>query len=227
MLIQSCWLSSLLIIASATAHAFPPAGLKPRYLATGTGISLPSTIPPPYPTSNATGISAPTGSIYPTSSISTATPTPTASGPFYLVVADTGTDLDGEYAYISADTSGADILVLYLANAPDEVASFSTFNLNADGTLQNEFAGGIAAIFPGGTSGSLFFENEVYVDEAGDVKSICEIVGGVLTCQTGADTVFFVCPFQDIFGTLVGGTINVGLSTQSGCTTLTLLAVPV
>lgn len=177
----------------------------------------------------------PTGSVYPTSSAptntssptSTATPTPTASEPFYLVVADTGTDLDGQYASIGSDTSGASLLVLYLAATPNEVASFSTFTLNADGTLQNEFVGGIAAIFPGGTSGSLFFENAVFVDEAGDTESICEIVGGVLTCRTGADTVFFVCPFQVITGTLVGGTVNVGLATQSGCTTLTLLAVPV
>lgn len=48
MLFQSCFLSSFFFIASATAQVYPSTGLKPRYLATGTGIPLPSTIPPPH-----------------------------------------------------------------------------------------------------------------------------------------------------------------------------------
>ncbi|KAF6231590.1 hypothetical protein HO173_010122 [Letharia columbiana] len=224
MLLQSRWLSSFLFIASAAAYAYPPAGLKPRYLATGTGISLPSTSPPPYPTGSANGTSVSTS---PTSASTTATPTPTSSELFFLVAADTGTDLDGDYASIGSDTSGNGLLVLFLAAEPDQVASFSTFNINADGTLENEFVGGIASIFAGSKYDSLHFENEVFVDEAGDTKSICEVVGGALTCQTGAATVFFVCPVQDIDGSFIGGTVEVGPTTQPGCTTLTLLAVPV
>ena len=107
------------------------------------------------------------------------------------------------------------------------MASFSTFSLNADGTLENEFAGGIAAIFSGGTSGSLMFTSESAAEASGDTISICEIVGGYLTCATGADTVFYICPTQVISGTLVGGDVIVGVTTKSGCTTISLEAVPV
>ena len=230
MLIQSYCLSSLLFTLSVNANLYPPVGLKPRYLATGTGISLSSTNPPPYPTAGANGSSVATGSAFPTSSPtsnSTATPTPTSSGFFYLIAADTGTDLDGDYVSIGSSTSGNGLYVLYLASTPNQVASFSTFSLNADGTLQNEFVGGIAAIFPGGTTGTLMFTSETLAEENGDTISFCEVAGGTLTCETGAFTVFFVCPYQVISGTLVGGTVDVGLVTQSGCTPLSLRAVPV
>ncbi|CAD6593718.1 MAG: hypothetical protein ASARMPREDX12_007486 [Alectoria sarmentosa] len=233
MLLQSCWLSSLLFIVSATAHAYPPAGLKPRYLVTGTGISLPSTISAPYPTGTVSGASVPTGSSYPTSpaqtssstTTSTATPTPSSSEFFYLVAADTGTASDGDYVSIGADDPG--LLVLYLASGPDQVASFSTFNINADGTLQNQFSGGIASIFPEDEYQTLMFTNEANAEANGDTISHCEIVGGALTCQTGADTVFSICPFQVIDGTVIGGNVNVGPTTQPGCNPLTLLVVPV
>lgn len=234
--VQSCWLSFLLFTISATAHAYyPPAGLKPRYLATGTGISLSSTLPPPYPTGTANGTSIPTGSTYPTSSpqtnsstsspTATPTPTPSPSEFFYLVAADTGTGHDGYYVSIGADDPG--LLVLYLAAEPNQVASFSTFNINADGTLQNEFAGGIASIFPGSTYGTLMFSPESVVDANGNTKSFCEIVGGALTCQTGADTVFSICPYEIIDGYVYGGNVDVGPMTQPGCNPLTLLVVPV
>ncbi|CAF9943726.1 MAG: hypothetical protein ALECFALPRED_001113 [Alectoria fallacina] len=233
MLVQTCWFSSLLFIVSATAHAYPPAGLKPRYLVTGTGISLPSTISPPYPSGTASGTSVTTGSTYPTSpaqtnsstTTSTPTPTPTSSEFFYLVAADTGTDSDGDYVSIGADDPG--LLVLYLGSVPNQVASFSTFSINADGTLQNEFAGGIASIFPGGKYQTLMFTNEANAEANGDIISFCQIVGGALTCQTGADTVFSICPSQVIDGTVVGGNVNVGPTTQPGCNPLTLLVVPV
>ena len=221
MFIQSFWLSSLLFIVTATAHVYPPAGLKPRYLATGTGISLPSASAPPYPTGSATGTSPSTAS----TAASTATPTPTASGPFYLVAADTGTDHDGYFVYIGADDPG--LLVLYLASGPDEVTSFSTFNINADGTLQNEFSGGIASTFPGSTYDALIFNPEGFTDSQGYIKSFCEIVDGALTCQTGAATVFSICPYQDIEGHVEGGNVEVGPTTEPGCNPLTLLVVPV
>ena len=226
MLLQYAWLSSLPIIASANAQAYPPVGLKPRYLATGTGVSLPSTSPPPYPTdtSTANGIATLTGSIV--TSTATTTPIP-PSDFFYLVVADTGTSYDGDYLSIGSDTSGASILVLYPGSEPSEVTSFSTFNINADGTLQNEFVGGIANIFTGSESGTLFFENEASVDESGNTKSICDDIGGTLNCQTGAATVFYICPPEVITGTLVGGTVDVGLTVEPGCTPVTLLVVPV
>ncbi|KAL9072034.1 MAG: hypothetical protein Q9161_003808 [Pseudevernia consocians] len=236
MFLKPSWLSSLLFIVSATALVYPPVGLRPRYLATGTGISLPSTSPPPYPTSGANGTSVPTGSTHPTSSAqtnspastSTATPTPTPSSSpefFYLVAADTGTDLDGDYVSIGADDPG--LLVLYLAAAPNGVASFSTFSINADGTLQNEFSGGIASIFSGAQYGTLIFEPESVTDAGGYTKSLCEIVAGALTCQTGTDTVFSICPSEVVDGHVEGGNVDVGPTTQPGCDPLTLLVVPV
>lgn len=221
MLLPSCWLAILLFIVSATAHIFPPAGLKPRYLATGTGISLSSTTTPPYPISSANGTSAPTGSIYPTS---TATPTQPPSD-FYLVAADTGTDRDGYYAYIGANDPGE--LVLYLAAKPEPVASFSTFHLNADGTLLNEFSYGIASVYPGYKYGSLEFHPEAFAESQGYIISYCKIVGGALSCQTGSDTVFSICPYQDEEGHLEDGNVFVGQTTEPGCFPLTLLVVPV
>lgn len=220
MLAKYFWLTSLPSIASAIVHALPPAGLRPRYLATGTGISLASTSAPFV----STGTAISTGSI----STSTVTPTPIPSTEFfYLVVADTGTQYDGDYLSIGSDTVGNGLLVLYPGEGPDQVTSFSTFNINADGTLQNEFVGGIANIFPGGTTGTLFFRGETYVDESGNTKTICEVLGRTLTCQTGADTVFFICPPEVISGTLVGGTVDVGQTVTQGCTAITLLVVPV
>ena len=227
MLVQYCWLSSLPFIASAIAHAYPPEGLRPRYLATGTGISLSSTSAPPYPTGTgiASGTAIPTGSTTAPTATSTLIP---SSEFFYLVVADTGTQYDGDYLSIGSESSGTGLLVLYPgAKAPEEVTSFSTFNLNADSTLQNEFDGGIANIFPGSTDGTLFFRDEAYVDAVGNIKTICEDVSGTLTCQTGADTVFFICPFETIAATLIGGTVNVGPTVQPGCTPITVLVVPV
>lgn len=107
------------------------------------------------------------------------------------------------------------------------MASFSTFSLNADGTLGNEFSGGIAAIFSGGTSGELMFTTESAAVAGGDAISICQIGGGELTCATGADTVFYICPSQVIDGTLIGGDVVVGVTTQAGCTTISLEAVAI
>lgn len=220
MLIQSSWLSGVLFIAAATARVYPPAGLKPRYLATGTGISLPSTSPPPYPTSSATGTSIPTSS----NSTSTATPTPTASGPFYLVAANPGATYDGAYAFVGA---AEEALVLYLGNdEPDQIAAFSTFSINADGTLMNPRAG-IASIYGPGSSGGLIFNGEDFTESQGYIESICEIVDGALLCQTGAATVFSTCPAQSIQGHVVGGNIDVGPTTQPGCSPLNFRVVPI
>lgn len=62
---------------------------------------------------------------------------------------------------------------------------------------------------------------------SGDTKTICKVVGGTLACQTGADTVFFICPPEIVSGTLGGGTVDVGQTVTQGCTTITLLVVPV
>lgn len=59
-----------------------------------------------------------------------------------------------------------------------------------DGTLHNASVEGIAGTFPGSAYGTMFSEGGVYVDEAGFKKSVCEIVGGAVTFQNGADTVF-------------------------------------
>ena len=56
MLVQACWLSTLLFTVSLNAHVFHTAGLKPRHLVSRTG-TLPSTATPPYPTVGANNIS--------------------------------------------------------------------------------------------------------------------------------------------------------------------------
>ncbi len=224
MLVQYRWLSSLLFIASATAHVYPPAGLKPRYLATGTGISLPSTGTAPYPTGTANGTAIATGSV----TTSTATPTPISPTElFSLVISAPGYVYDGDPLTIESDTSGASLLVLYPTTGTGGPSSFTTFNINADGTLQNQFSGGIAAIFAADAGGTIFFDPETLVDETDDIKVICEDVAGTLTCHTGPFTVFYECPFQVITGTLVGGTIDVGQTVPAGCTEITLRIVPV
>lgn len=83
--------------------------------------------------------------------------------------------------------------------------------------------GKLANIFPGGTAGTLFFRSETDVDESGNTKTICEVVGRILNCQTGADTVFFIFPPEVVSGTLVGGTVDVEQAVTQGCTAITLL----
>ena len=56
-------------------------------------------------------------------------------------------------------------------------------------------------------------------------KSICKIVGGTVTCQTGPATIFYICPFQP--EDMIHGDVLVGPSAEPGCTAITLLEVPV
>ena len=226
MLIHSYWLSSLLFIASAAANAYQPAVLKPRYLVTGTGISLSSTTPPPYPTgtTNGTAISTslvPTGTSHPTS-----IPIP-PSELFYLVIAAPGTPYDGQFLTIGSNENRDGELVLYPTDGPDQIIRFSEFNLNADGTLESEFDGGIASIYSGESSYPLVFNSESFVEEEGYIESICEDVDGFLTCLTGVATVFFICPTQIIDGSVINGNVVTGAITRTGCDTIALRIVPV
>ena len=226
MLLHSCWLLSLLFIASTAANAYRPAVLKPRYLVTGTGILLPSTTPPPYPTgtANKTAIST---SVLPTSTLNpTSTPIP-PSELFYLVVAAPGTPYDGQYLTIGSNSNGDGELVLYPTDGPDAIIRFSEFNLNADGTLESEFDGGIASIYPGESSYPLVFNLESFVEEEGYTESICEDVDGFLTCLTGVATVFYICPVVFIDGSVINGEVETGAVVRTGCDGIALRIVPV
>ena len=235
MLIESLWLTSL-CIASATAYAYPPVGLKPRYLSTGTGTLL---YPTAYPTNSANGTVVSTGTTYPPPSTSTAAPTPTSSD-FYLVAAGTGTYLDGYYLFVNGarGVMGGDLqVVVFTPELPPEWnLPLATFHLAANSTLVNGYGGdGKAFGFP---ADNYWFFNRGPILETYEVyESVCEIVAGELKCVTGPNTVFYVC--VEVFnngGPYDGQPINdrdliplLGPAVNPTCNgvPLTLLVVPV
>ena len=238
MIFQSCWFSSLLFIASVTGHAYPPAGLKPRYLANGTGISLPLTTPSPYPTGSANGTAIPTGSIYPTrpilpsgvssnTSTSTAIPNPTPS-PFYLVVADTGTPFDGDYLFIGMDNerSGLELLLFGPQEPTSEPSptAASVFSLSADGILRQDSTGLIASYFD--NYGLFVFEYPDALESEGESAATCKIVGGALTCQNGADGVFSALYQAVVDEYHPEPSVYLAPTVPAGYSPLTLLVVP-
>ena len=231
MLVQLPWVLNLLLITPATAHAGRRMGVKPRDLATGTG-SLPSSISPPYPTGTANGTT--NGTATPTGSIATSTATSTPVSPsefFLLVVASTGTPYDGQYLVREGYRAYTGAIVLYpeVYVPGDEDNAQARFSLLADGALYNQQAQGVAGIAPAVSSGSLnFYAEDAYEPDppfSQLQKSICEIVGGTVTCQTGPATVFYICPFQPEGG--IDGEVLVGPSAEPGCNAISLLAVPV
>ncbi len=111
----------------------------------------------------------------------------------------------------------------------DEENAQAHFSLLADGALYNQQAQGVAGIGPAMSSGTLRFAPEDSYDYDPpfyqNQKSICEIVGGTVTCQTGPATVFYICPFEP--EGMTGGFVSVGPSAEPGCNAISLLAVPV
>ena len=239
--IQSLWLMSLLFITSVAAHAYPPMGLKPRYLSTGTAISL-SVL-----TNSANGTAVSTGTIYsppsvsivaPTSTSSAAAPTSTSSD-FRLVAAGTGTYLDGYYL-IADGTRGAgdgdlQVMVFIEELAAPPLDDVATFHLAANNTLVNGYGGeGKAFGFP--TDNYWFFNRNPILEPYEAFESVCEIVGGELKCVTGPNTVFYICVEVFVDGPFAGEPINdrdliplLGPAVDTACSgvELTLLVVPV
>lgn len=206
MLIQSFWLTSLFFAASATAHAYPPRGLKPRYLSTGTGISL---SPTAYPTNIANGTTTvsppPLSTAASTSTSSAAAPTSTSSD-FYLVAADTGTYLDGYYLFIGGNrgVGAGDLQIMIFTEElpPEWSLPSATFHLAANNTLVPGY-GGDGKSFGISPFNYWFFNKNPILETLEVFESICEIADGELKCVTGPNTVFFVCtlvfpdgPFQ-------------------------------
>lgn len=235
MLFQSFCLSSLLFTILATAHAasltniYPPADLKRRYLSTGTGVSLPSTATPPYPTGSANGTSVSTGLTYPTSPIlpsgtsssaSTSTPVPPPTiGPFYLVVADTGTPFDGDYLNLGSEPSDNGLNVLVFGSTELVPGGDSVYYLFPDGTFQNDNTGLTASYV--NSSASFVFPNPGSPEYAGEAAVTCEYdVGGVLTCQKG---VFYAFPQTVVDGELTVPFLQLGSMVPTGAFQLTLL----
>lgn len=82
-------------------------------------------------------------------------------------------------------------------------------------------------MYPGTGYRSLWFNPEAFTESQGYTISECEIVGGGLSCTTGADTVFSICPYENVEGHVENGNVDVGQATEPGCFPLTLLVVPV
>ena len=206
MLTHAFWLSSLLLIASATAHVHvhAPGGLKPRYLSTGTGLSAPSTGTPPYPTGSTIGTIVPTASSYSSNPTSTAAPpaVPTTPSLFYLVTAGTGTFLDGYHLHhdccYGGGSHGTLAILRFTKDAFTIAETISTFSLNVNGTLKNTY-GSVGRVEDDsfGDNSYWFFNNgDIYGvnDDTPVSESICEIAGdGGLTCIAGVKTIFYVC----------------------------------
>ena len=238
--IQSLWLTSLLFITSVSAHAYPPMGLKPRYLSTGTAISL------SFPTNSANGTAFSTGTTYspptsimaPTSASSAAAPTSTSSD-FHLVAAGTGTYLDGYYLIVNGARGGSpgDLQVMvFIEELPlTPLVDAATFHLAANSTLVNGYGGeGKAFGFP--TDNYWFFNRNPILEPYEVFESVCEIVGGELKCVTGPNTVFYICVEVFVDGPFAGEPINdrdliplLGPAVNTACSgvELTLLVVPV
>lgn len=205
---SSSWLTSLLFIALATVRAtsltsiYPPADLKRRSLSTGTAVSLPSTVTPPYPTGSANG---------------TAAPTPSA---FYLVIADTGTPFDGEYLAVATLPDDNSIT----AAIPVSSEYRSVFSLSADGTLLEEGTGLVASYYSG-YPGGFTWSNPAL--EGGDfTAATCDIVGGALTCTFGETGGFFVIPGEVIDYEPFPAQVGFGPTVPAGDYPSTILVVP-
>lgn len=220
------WLSSLSFIALAIGHAYPAIGLKPRYLATGTGVSLPSTSAPPYPTGTANGTAISTGS----TANATATPTPIPpTERFFLVVADSGTTLDGNYIQFSGNTQQTGLLVLYPRPKPDDFtyASSLLFKFNEDGTLAiQEYTLIILSIIT--YPPLILAETGPYEIDPGFPYAavFCEDVDGNLACRGESRTVFSICPDDFPYDGFTGGTVDLGPTVEPGCAEVTLRIVP-
>ena len=225
-------LTSLFFIASVTAHAYyPPVGLKPRYLSTGTGISLslptnsangtatvsPGTIylpPSSTPTAPVTPISTPSSS----SSSSTAPPTstsPSSSSAFHLIAAGTGTSLDGSYLFVNgargAGAGDLQVTVFTTQLPPPESLDLATFHHADNGTLVDG-SGGAGKAFGAAADNYWFFNRNPILETAEVFESVCEIMDGVeLKCVMGPNTVFYICVEVLSVGLLTGSRSIIGI----------------
>ena len=216
-----------LVIVSAVAHAtkptrlYAPADIKRRYLSTGTGVSLPSTTIPPFPTSSIipSNISSSTSAF-------TAVPSGVANE-FHLVVANTSTPFDGLFLQLNYDVNqevGVLVFSEYLV-----FGGTTFFFLSMDGTLQALNSGGGSAYYVHqdfNSSSDFFFQNSP--DILGEVSVTCELAGSTfdgdtLTCQNGARGVFFAFPETMIDGNPTTPFVHLGPTVPNGAYQLTLL----
>lgn len=215
-LIQSLWLTSLLSISSATAYAYPPVGLKPRYLSAGTDGSLSFT---PYPTGGANETGILTGTSYSSPSTSTTAPTSTSppaaststSSNFYLVAAGTGTYLDGQYLYVGgargAGHGDLQVMIFTPDLPPEWSLATATFHLATNGTIVPGY-GGDGRTFGSPPFNYWFFNQNPILEVAEVYESVCEVVAGELKCVSGPNTVFYVCVVVFIGGPFDGQAVN-------------------
>lgn len=214
MLLQYCRLSKLLFIISAT-------------------VSAQLTTTPLYPIAN--GIFTPASSIDPTSSSLPAAATPTAaplptSSSFYLVVADTGTSLDGDYLYPGQAFDGDGIYVLLFgAKEPDSYGGdiFSLSNATY-GNLVSNPSGNIATYYD--LYGGVIFQDPdpAVLQSYGDTPAPCELADGVILCQNTDYSVFYTYPSTVVDGADTVPYVELGpIPIPSGAVHLNLLPVPV
>lgn len=149
---------------------------------------------------------------------------------FYLVVADSGSDFDGDYITSSGDDAGG--VVLYPQDPPDDFSytlqlAFHITDRGTLGILDDEIG-----IYTGIPYPSL--DLWPYSDPADDnppnqpnARMYCGVVGGTLSCQADSRTVFSLCPDDRLRGGVTGRPVDIGLTAEPGCAEVTLLVVPV
>ena len=123
--------------------------------------------------------------------------------------------LDGSYITVHPDKTSQDALKL-TSNAIEA----SVFTLNTDGTLQSGHE--IAGIHAGTSYDYLLMQTGAAITGGFD-KSVCQIVGDMLSCQTGRNVEFFTCDPAPDRQVEIGPT---GRPNNAGCWDFALLVVP-
>lgn len=215
MLVQSCWLLSLLFTVLATASA-------DAKKSSTTASSQPITSTIHLPTSSIKSESSILSSTHPTTS--TAAPDPTSSA-FYLVVKDTGTPFDGDYLYVGEAFSGDGLFVLLFGpQEPDpDLAQIFTLSNATYGSLTEDASGSVATYYD--LYGGLLFETP---DPSVPDPASCELSDFVILCQNTAYSSFYTYPSTVVDGASTVPYVELGpLPLPSGSVQLTLLPIPI
>lgn len=218
MLVQICWLMSLLFIASTTAYLSTSSSNHLSSTTKTTVIPFSSTHRISTSTVKRTAVTTSSTHKKPSPSTVSSTVAPTSTpSTFYLVAADTGqTEFDGSYFKIIPDpfpaiTPSGDKVLQFGDKSPDGAANFT---LSTDGRLQcNSESGPLYASVSNGHpyTQSLEFEAPEGLDKWGLVAVTCQIANRVLTCQWGPLVVFYFEPSNVVNGTQVGETLDIGV----------------
>ena len=228
MLVQTCWLLSLVFVVStnalvstSSAHHTSSSTIKKTTVPTS------STHHTSTSSSTKRTTVSPSSSHHTSSSSTKSSTTPPTSTPstFYLVAANTGqTSLDGSYMNTildpyPADTDSGDLALHFGGKTSKGAANFT---LTADGYLRCNCASGplYACVSNGHPVTQIMelsvFDNLAFENMYGMVPVTCQIAAKVLTCQWYSLVVWY---FDDIDG----GFVDIG---PVGDANFTLQVVP-